>query len=120
MCKAVLEAAKRITRKTVNKKATVRIEAINKIYEVLDGDKCSLLNLRTILIIVLAFPGFLRYSELALLRRSGFVFQDTQVEIFIEKSKTDTYRDGHWLFLAKLDTRLCPVKLLKRYFKTAK
>ena len=41
------------------------------------------------------------------------------MEIFIEKSKTDIYRDGHWLFLAKLYSKLCPVKLLQRYFTLA-
>ena len=38
------------------------------------------------------------------------------MSIFIEKSKTDTYRKGHWLHLAKLNSNLCPLDLRKRYF----
>ena len=38
------------------------------------------------------------------------------MSIFIEKSKTDIYRKGHWLHLAKLNSNLCPLDLTKRYF----
>ena len=35
--------------------------------------------------------------------------------IFIEKSKTDIYRKGNWLHLAKRNSKLCPLDLTKRY-----
>ena len=41
------------------------------------------------------------------------------MSIFIEKSKTDIYRKGHWLHLAKLNSNLCPLDLTKRYFVLA-
>ena len=39
--------------------------------------------------------------------------------IFIEKSKTNIYRNGSWLYLAKLKSKLCPITLLKRYMELA-
>ena len=39
--------------------------------------------------------------------------------IFIEKSETDIYRKGNWLHLAKLNSKLCPLDLTKRYFVLA-
>ena len=40
--------------------------------------------------------------------------------IFIEKSKTDVYREGYWMHLSKLQLTLCPIKLFKKYTVTAK
>ena len=39
------------------------------------------------------------------------------MKVFIEKSKTDIYREGKWLYIAKGDTALCPVGLVRRYFE---
>ena len=38
------------------------------------------------------------------------------MSLFIEKSKTDIYRDGSWLIIARTATNLCPVKNLELYF----
>ena len=69
--------------------------------------------------IILGFAGFLRYSEIADIKRHDVIFCPTYTKIFIEKSKTDIYRDGHWLYLAKLNSPLCPTKMLKLWFKKA-
>ena len=54
--------------------------------------------------------------ELSNLKRSDFILHNTHVSIFTEKSKSDIYRKGHWLHLAKLSSNLCPLDLTKRYF----
>ena len=41
------------------------------------------------------------------------------MSIFIEKSKTDIYRRGQWLHLAKLVSNLYTLDLKKRYFVIA-
>ena len=41
------------------------------------------------------------------------------MSIFIEKSKTGIYRNGHWLHLAKLNLNLCTLDLTRRYFVLA-
>ena len=66
---------------------------------------------------------FLRYSEVSNLRISDIVIHDSFMAIFtifIEKSKTDIYRYGNWLYLAKLKSKLYPTTLLRRYMKLAK
>lgn len=40
--------------------------------------------------------------------------------MFIEKSKTDVYRVGHWLHLARLKSNLCPVNVLEGYCRKIK
>ena len=70
-------------------------------------------------ILVLSFMGFLRFSEVWNLKRSDFILHNTHMSIFIEKGKTDIYRRGHWLHLAKLNSNFCPLDLTKRYFVLA-
>ena len=61
--------------------------------------------------------GFLRFSEVIKLRRCDVIKSKTFLSIFIEKSKTDVYREGSWIYLTKLDTVLCPIELVSQYFK---
>ena len=42
------------------------------------------------------------------------------MKIFIEKSKTDIYRNGNWIYIARGNSELCPVATLKRYLNMAK
>ena len=71
------------------------------------------------MIIVLFFMGFLRFSELSNLKRSDFILHNTHMPIFIEKSKTDIHTKGRWFHLEKLNSNLCPLDLMKRYFVLA-
>ena len=46
--------------------------------------------------------------------------KETQMSIFIEKSKTDVYREDYWMHLSKLHSALYPIKLFKKYIEAAK
>ena len=61
--------------------------------------------------------GFLRFSEVIKLSRCDITKNKTFISIFIEKSKTDVYREGSWVYLTKLDTVLCPIELVSQDFK---
>ena len=39
--------------------------------------------------------------------------------MFIEKSKTDVYRDGNWVLIANGESKLCPASLLRLYLRKA-
>ena len=65
----------------------------------------------------LGFAGFLRCSELANIRRHNIIFHKKYIKVFIEKSKTDKFRKGAWIFNAKTYSITCPVSILKRYLK---
>jgi len=58
------------------------------------------------------------FSELVNLRCCDFHFEDTFMRVFIERSKTDIYRDGAWVVIAKTVKSTCPVTLTLRYFET--
>ena len=51
----------------------------------------NLTNSRLMMILVLSFMGFLRFSELSNLKRSDVIIHNTHMSILIEKSKKDIY-----------------------------
>ena len=73
--------------------------------------------MRTICAILVAYAGFLRSQELLAIRRSDIVFDNCYMSIFIEKSKTDIYREGAWVVIAKTNFKLCPVLNLINFVK---
>ena len=72
------------------------------------------------LLCILRFMGFLRFSEVINLKNSDIILKETDMSIFIEKSKTDVYQEGYWMHLSKLQLALCPIKLFKKYIEAAK
>ena len=56
-----------------------------------------------------AYAGFMRSADVLALRRSDIQIFKTHIEIFVEHSKTDVYRDGSWILASRTDSRLCPV-----------
>ena len=115
----VLEGIKRTSQKISLKNLPLTTEHLHKLYKIFGGKNMDLKDLRTTLICVFSFMGFLRYSEVSNLRMSDIVIHDSYMAIFIEKSKTDIYRNGNWLYLAKLKSKLCPMSLLRRYMELA-
>ena len=62
----------------------------------------NLSDLSTASICVTAFAGFLRFNELPYLRCCDVKFcEDKYVQFFIAKSKTDIFRNGNIVMLAK-------------------
>ena len=41
------------------------------------------------------------------------------MEIFIESSKTDQFREGAWVPIARTSSNICPVAMVERYFQVA-
>ena len=64
--------------------------------------------------------AFLRFDELAKLRCCDVNFDHLDyVKISIVSSKTDVYRDGSSVLLARTGTVTCPYSILSRYFHVA-
>ena len=85
-------------------------------------DHNDLLHLRSYVMFVILFSGFLRSSEVINLRSSDiFSFNDNYMLVSIRKSKTDQLTDGRTVVLAELkDAGVCPVKLMRRYLELAR
>ena len=68
---------------------------------------------------LLGYTGFLRFSEVASLKRSDISFFPSHVKLYLEKSKTDVYREGREVAISKTGTITCPIDMLDRYLKLA-
>ncbi|XP_071150477.1 integrase/recombinase xerD homolog [Mytilus edulis] len=70
--------------------------------------------------IVLGYSGFLRFSEISNIKYKDVKFCESHIDITIEKSKTDQYRLGDSIVIAKGQSAACPFILLKKYLNLAK
>ena len=118
--KNMLEAAHRLCKTVIRRKEPLTIEHIQSLNAALLVHPISLMNYRIAIIIILGFFGFLRYSEIANIRRCDIVFSATFFKIFIQHSKCDVYRDGKWVYIsASDDSFCCPLQHLLSYLQLA-
>jgi integrase len=116
LVKNILEGAKRRLCVPTVKKDPVTPELLPKMYDSLFSAN-NVYNQRTICACLLAYAGFMRISELLNLRICDINFSQEYISVFIEKSKTDVYRDGNWLIICRTGSPLCPVRNLELYLE---
>ncbi|XP_063397693.1 uncharacterized protein LOC134682015 [Mytilus trossulus] len=117
--KSLQESAKRLNGKPVNKKEPVSIDIIIELCTKFK-DSNDLLIVRDLAMIVLSFSGFLRFDELSSLKCKGVTVYDEFLKLFISHSKTDQYRQGNEILIAKGKTIACPVSIFQNYIDLAK
>ena len=83
------------------------------------GDSDSLKDARFCSMVLLAYAGFFRYSELSDLRVCDVSVFPSHARCFIQSSKTDQYREGAWVLVAATGNVTCPVSMLKKYMDLA-
>ena len=111
------EASKRLDTHVVEKKEPITTLILQKLYSTTVEARGTLNDIRVMCFCLLGYSGFLRYDETAGLRVCDLNFEQTHMKIFVEKSKTDQYRDGKWLFIANGVTNLCPAKIVRQYLE---
>ena len=77
----------------------------------------SLKEVRSVSLCLTAYAGFLRFDELSSILCCDINILDSHLEIFLEKSKTDQFRDGHWIPISRTGKITCPVEALLSYIK---
>ena len=111
----VLAGAKRQLACPTIKKEPITPEILTKIVNKFGKDDASLLDVRTLTVFLVGYAGFLRFDELSNLKESDVQILEEHMELFIESSKTDQYRDGAWVVIARTASKLCPVAMMERY-----
>lgn len=71
------------------------------------------------LMVLLMFAGFLRASDLSALRWEDIKFQELGMQLYIASSKTDQYKEGRSVPVAKTGDDYCPVELLRLFLELA-
>ena len=98
-----------------SRKEPVTADMLKEMVEAAGPDP-SLTDVRLLAMCLVAFAGFLRCDELIKLRCSDIVFNTESMVITIVGSKTDQYREGSSLIVARTSTVTCPVGMMERYF----
>ncbi len=80
----------------------------------------SLKDLRIATLCTLGFAGFFRFKELSNVQANHIELLDTHIKIFVPHSKTDVYREGSYVYIARTHSNYCPVALLNRYLTAAR
>ncbi|CAC5384810.1 unnamed protein product [Mytilus coruscus] len=99
----ILEGGVRLLSKPVNKKEPITHDIIKRVIDKF-GLSTNLADLRICCLVLLSYAGFLKYSELSHLKAPNLRFYDSHVEITIVSSKTDVYRQGNVVVIAKKPT----------------
>lgn len=108
------ESAKRAVRPLKQKKDPVSIEMLLELCNMYLGNN-DLLVVRDLTMILLSFAGFLRFDEVSSLLCSDVKIECDYLFLFIRKSKTDQYRNGNEVLIAKGETIACPFSMFNRY-----
>jgi len=95
--KDVLAGAQRLLAHHTFKKEPITVAQLEQLVNSKALSMAFLYDIRSVLICVLAFAAFLRFDELEKLVRSDVEIDSEKLQLFIESSKTDKYRDGAWV-----------------------
>ena len=111
----VVAGAKRILARPTCKKEPITPDILQRLVSRFGGEGASLSEIRTLAICLLSFAGFFRYDEVANLRESDVTFFEDHMVVYVESSKTDQYRDGARVVIARTASATCPVRMMERY-----
>ena len=117
LCRNMLQCALRIAKPRRQPKEPLTVDMLTRAFNLIDGYEANLLKFRTFCILLLSFVGFLRFNEVINLTLGDIDFFETHMSLFLEKSKTDVYRDGNRVVISKLNSEICPVKVLTSYIE---
>ena len=116
--RATLEGLKRACARPVQKKVPFPPEMLQTIVQ--DSRKNNrLVNIRLATVCLLGFAGFFRYDELANIQPCDLQLSHDGVTIRIPRSKTDQYRQGDEVVIARTNSDTCPVAMLEEYIRRA-
>ena len=90
-----------------------------QIFDKLNQNKINLAGQRLLTTNLIAFCGFIRFSEVSRLRRSDLAFSCTYVKVFIKKIKTDIYWETMRVCIPR-SSKICPLKQFKYYLALSK
>lgn len=116
---SVKEGVIRTVGHTIHKKEPITPEILKQIVTKYGTTSSNLKDLRLVTMCLICYAGFLRFSELVNLKRSNIKFYSDHVNLNIEKSKTDIYREGKDVIISATNNYTCPVAMLSRYLLLA-
>lgn len=119
LIKSTMEGFQRLLAKPRKRKEPVTAAMLQKLVASLH-EPPTLTEIRLAAICLVAYAGFLRFDEVEKLRCCDVRFYDEKMELSITSSKTDQFRQGASVPIARSGRDTCPVAMLQKYFEVAK
>ena len=117
MVKIALQAFKRKTASPPVRKEPITSETLLKLYESHGHPQANLADLRILFVCFISYAGFLRYDDISSVTRKDCKIYGDRMTIYISKSKSDQFRDGAEVVIARSFKPTCPVVVAERYFE---
>jgi len=119
-CQLAFEGCQRLIVTETKKKEPMTTEILKELFSVYGNPSSSLIDKRFLITCLLGFAGFFRISELLEVKMKHIRIMDSHMEITVSKSKTDQHREGHIVFISRINSITCPVAFLEIYLNEAK
>uniref|UniRef100_A0A1X7USH4 Tyr recombinase domain-containing protein n=1 Tax=Amphimedon queenslandica TaxID=400682 RepID=A0A1X7USH4_AMPQE len=116
LVKLVMEGLQRQLARPKEKKESITVEMLQEKVDAMSKTP-SLSEVRLAAICLLAFAGFLRFSEIAGIRCCDVTISATKMVLNIVSSQTDQFRQGDQVPMARSGSVTCPVAMMERYIK---
>ena len=107
----ILEGGVRILSKPTVKKEPITSDIIKAVLRKFKPDKLP--NLRMCCLMLLGYTGVLRYNEFVHIKANNLQLFSSHVEVVIESSKTDIYRQRNTIVIARTNNEFSPVAILE-------
>ena len=114
--KCLLEAGKLLNSIPIKNRDTISSDTLKALCDVFKHTE-DVLYLRDLTMILLGYEGFLRFNEINKLKCNDIEFKEDHMILKIRKSKTDVYRSGKDVFIAKCSSTACPQSMLYKYLR---
>ncbi|XP_020908588.1 uncharacterized protein LOC110246574 [Exaiptasia diaphana] len=115
----VCDASKRLLGRPVVKKEILEVRHVKSIVDKFAQLGASLSDLQVAVLIVVGFAGFLRWSDLSVIKVEDVVFYDSHMDVVLPKRKNDQRRSGSAISIASTGSVYCPVSLTRRFILRA-
>lgn len=116
--RATLSGLQRRLARPKARKEPITVDILRSIVDSL-GPTPKLSEIRLAAAVLLAFAAFLRYDEMAKLRCCDIKFSESAMSVHICSSKTDQFRQGDTVLVARTNHSTCPVAMMEKYVAAA-
>ena len=116
MVKNALQGFKRIHSSPTARKLPITPQILREIWKSHGQAHATLADLRILFISFISYAGFLRFDDLRKISRNSCTFTQDCLTIHLPSSKSDQFRQGSDIVIARSAKDTCPVRVAERYF----
>jgi hypothetical protein len=116
MVKLALLGFKRMLSAPPLRKEPITPDILHNILAAHGHPRADLADLRVLFVCFISYAGFLRFDDISSVTRRDCIISADRMTIRLRRSKTDQFRQGADVVIARTFKATCPVVIAERYF----